>query len=79
MKISYVSYLVAGVAALVACLALAYLLLRPQVANAKTPKVGEKAPDFTLPDQNRRPVKLSDFRGKRNVVLAFYVKAATPG
>lgn len=79
MKISHVVYLGAGLAALVSCLVLAYLLLKPQEASAKTPKVGEKAPDFTLPDQNRRPVKLSDFRGKRNVVLAFYVKAATPG
>lgn len=42
-------------------------------------KVGDTAPDFTLPDQNRQPVKLSDFRGKKNVVLAFYVLAFTGG
>lgn len=42
-------------------------------------KVGDMAPDFTLPDQNRKPVKLSDFRGKQNVVLAFYVLAFTGG
>lgn len=42
-------------------------------------KVGEEAPDFTLPDQNNKPVKLSDFRGKKNVVLAFYVLAFTGG
>ena len=42
-------------------------------------KVGEQAPDFTLPDQNNKPVKLSDFRGKKNVVLAFYVLAFTAG
>lgn len=42
-------------------------------------KVGEMAPDFTLLDQNRKEVKLSDFRGKKNVVLAFYVFAFTGG
>ena len=42
-------------------------------------KVGDMAPDFTLPDQNGKPVKLSDFRGKNNVVLAFYVLAFTGG
>jgi len=42
-------------------------------------KVGEKAPDFTLPDQTGKQVKLSDFMGKKNVVLAFYVLAFTGG
>ena len=42
-------------------------------------KVGDAAPDFTLIDTNRKPVKLSDFRGKKNVVLAFYVLAFTGG
>jgi cytochrome oxidase Cu insertion factor (SCO1/SenC/PrrC family) len=42
-------------------------------------KVGDVAPDFTLPDQNNKPVKLSDYRGKKNVVLAFYVLAFTSG
>ena len=41
--------------------------------------VGDKAPDFTLPDQNGKPVKLSEFLGKKNVVLAFYVLAFTGG
>ena len=39
---------------------------------------GERAPDFELPDQDGREVKLSDFRGER-VVLYFYPKADTPG
>jgi peroxiredoxin Q/BCP len=39
---------------------------------------GDKAPDFTLPDQDGNPVKLSDFRG-RTVVVYFYPKADTPG
>lgn len=42
-------------------------------------KVGDIAPDFTLPDLAGKPVKLSEFRGKNNVVLAFYVFAFTGG
>jgi len=34
--------------------------------------VGQPAPDFVLKDQNQQEVKLSDFRGKKNVVLMFY-------
>jgi thioredoxin-dependent peroxiredoxin len=41
-------------------------------------KVGEQAPEFTLPDENVNPVSLSDFRGKR-VVLFFYPRDDTPG
>jgi peroxiredoxin Q/BCP len=39
---------------------------------------GQKAPDFQLPDQDGKPVKLSGLRG-RPVVLYFYPKAGTPG
>jgi len=39
---------------------------------------GDKAPDFELPDQDGRTVKLSDFRGQP-VVVYFYPKADTPG
>ena len=39
---------------------------------------GHDAPDFELPDQDGRAVKLSDFRGQR-VVVYFYPKADTPG
>ncbi len=49
-------------------------------AIAKTNlKVGDVAPDFTLLANDWKPVKLSDFRGKKNVVLAFYVLAFTGG
>lgn len=43
------------------------------------PKLGGKAPAFTLLNQNANQVKLSDFAGKKNVVLYFYPKALTPG
>jgi peroxiredoxin len=42
-------------------------------------KVGDMAPDFTLTDTNMKPVKLSDFRGKKNVLLAFFPAAFTGG
>ena len=42
-------------------------------------KVGQPAPEFTLTDTTGKPVKLSDFKGKKNVVLAFYVLAFTGG
>jgi cytochrome oxidase Cu insertion factor (SCO1/SenC/PrrC family) len=49
-------------------------------AVAKTTlKVGDVAPDFTLLSDQWKPVKLSDFRGKKNVILAFYVLAFTGG
>jgi len=41
-------------------------------------KVGDKAPDFTVNDQDGNPVKLSGLRGKK-VVLYFYPKDMTPG
>lgn len=34
--------------------------------------VGTAAPDFSLKDQNQKEVKLSDYRGKKNVVMVFY-------
>jgi peroxiredoxin len=39
--------------------------------------VGDHAPDFTLKNQNGEEVQLSDFRGKKNVVLMFYPFAFT--
>ena len=35
-------------------------------------QVGQTAPDFTLKDQDQKDVKLSDFKGNKNIVLAFY-------
>jgi cytochrome oxidase Cu insertion factor (SCO1/SenC/PrrC family) len=42
-------------------------------------KVGDVAPEFTLTDTTGKTVKLSDFKGKKSVVLAFYVLAFTGG
>jgi len=42
-------------------------------------KVGDMAPDFTLMDTHRNQVSLHDFRGKKNVALAFYIFAFTGG
>jgi len=42
-------------------------------------KVGEAAPDFTLLSDQWKTVKLSDFKGKKNVFLAVYVLAFTGG
>src|SRR3954453_22020887 len=40
-------------------------------------EVGDKAPDFTIKDQHKQEVTLSDFRGEKNVVLLFYPFAFT--
>ena len=42
-------------------------------------KEGNKAPDFSALDQKGKKVKLSSFKGKKNVVLYFYPKDMTPG
>ncbi len=42
-------------------------------------KVGDQAPDFTLPSTTGKPVTLSEFRGKSNVILAFFPAAFTGG
>jgi hypothetical protein len=44
-----------------------------------TLKVGDVAPDFTLLSDKWKTVKLSDYRGKKNVFLAIYVLAFTGG
>jgi thioredoxin-dependent peroxiredoxin len=41
-------------------------------------KINDKAPDFTLPDENGKEVSLVDFRGKP-VILFFFPRASTPG
>jgi len=70
-----------ALSALLACSALAAVLSAQQITPPKTHlKVGDEAPDFTLPDASTdKPVKLSDFRGKKPVVLAFFPAAFTGG
>ena len=64
---------------LAAAAVLVLVLAAPWTVQGAELKVGDKAPDFTLLDTNRKEVKLSDFVGKKNVVLAFYVLAFTGG
>ncbi len=45
--------------------------------SLRVPAVGETAPDFTLPSTAGEPVTLSSFRGKQNVLLAFFPAAFT--
>ena len=52
---------------------------KPSDAPAPSVKVGDVAPDFTLTDQNGNKVSLHDFKGKKNVALAFYIFAFTGG
>ncbi len=74
-----------GALGLILLLASSLAMSRPVLAqqeNAQMPKVGELAPDFTLKyfdGSDLKQVKLSDYRGKQNVVLAFYVFAFTGG
>ncbi len=42
-------------------------------------KVGDRAPEFTLPDTDGKPVTLADLLRAGPVILAFYPKAFTPG
>ncbi|MBY6038103.1 redoxin domain-containing protein [Fictibacillus nanhaiensis] len=42
-------------------------------------KVGDRAPDFTLPSTLQKDISLSDFIGKKNLLVAFYPLDFTPG
>jgi peroxiredoxin len=68
---------------LLAATALAAAPVTPQGEKSQvakmTLKVGDTAPDFSLLSDGWKSVKLSDFRGKKNVFLAVYVLAFTGG
>jgi thioredoxin-dependent peroxiredoxin len=62
---------------------LAAVLMMTTGANAQTPaaelKVGDLAPDFSLQASDGKTYKLSDFKGKKAVVIAWFPKAFTGG
>ena len=64
--------------AILALLLAAMLFFTNHAVRAEGLKVGEPAPEFSLPDQNGTVRTLSEFRGKW-LVLYFYVKDDTPG
>jgi cytochrome oxidase Cu insertion factor (SCO1/SenC/PrrC family) len=70
-------------ALLFAALPLSSLITSPAQKNEQVAKVslkvGDTAPDFSLLSDQWKTVKLSDFRGKKNVFLAVYVLAFTGG
>ena len=55
---------------------LARLLMVPGVARSV--EVGERAPDFTLPSTMGEQISLRQFRGKKHVLLEFYVRDHAP-
>ena len=63
-----------------ACLGLAVLLVGVAPARAAAPlKVGDAAPDFKLKGSDGKTYKLSQFKGKKAVVVAWFPKAFTGG
>ncbi len=69
----------AGILLLAAGLLLPFSLMAEDKEPVTNVKVGEQAPDFELRDQNGKTFRLSEQRGKKQVVLAFYVLAFTGG
>ena len=73
---------VLAVGLLLAMIAASSTFAQTSKEESKMPKVGDTAPDFTLKyidSTGPKEVKLSDYRGKKNVVLAFYIFAFTGG
>ena len=86
--ITHTSLRTSTIAVAVAILAAVLHAQAPTPPPAPSVKVGQEAPDFTAsylaaPDANgrrqRKEVKLSDFKGQKNVVLAFFPAAFSPG
>jgi len=50
-----------------------------QKTQMAAPQVGDMAPDFELSDKNGQVIRLSDYRGKKSVVVYFYPKDETAG
>jgi hypothetical protein len=85
MRKKFPNSLAAGLLAgsmLVTAAAPAFAQSKQADASSKMPKVGDMAPDFKLQyfdGNDLKDVNLSDYHGKKNVVLAFYIFAFTGG
>jgi len=49
-----------------------FYVLKQVPLSAQAPRIGEKAPEFTLPDQNERQVALADLLSPNGAILIFY-------
>jgi len=58
---------------------LAYSTLLTGTLSAQELKVGDKAPEFSLPGSDGKTYKLSDYLGRKAIVLAWFPKAFTSG
>ena len=56
-----------------------FLLIGPPMSTAAELKVGDEAPDFTMVGSDGKTYKLSEFKGKQAVVVAWYPRAFTGG
>jgi AhpC/TSA family protein len=82
MQSRYSGWLMAGLLLASALATSAPALAQSKKEGSSMPKVGDAAPEFTLKyfdGNDLKDVKLSDYRGKKNVVLAFYIFAFTGG
>ncbi len=82
MQTKYSGLLMAGLVLAGALVTSAPAIAQTKKEGSSMPKVGDAAPDFTLKyfdGNDLKDVKLSDYRGKKNVVLAFYIFAFTGG
>ncbi len=61
------------------CVSLSLAVSNQNVVQAEELTVGDAAPDFELPGSDGKTYKLSDFKGKKAVVIAWFPKAFTGG